>query len=219
MKLVLFGNSSFASLAWYCLTADSSYDIVAFTVDAHYLTADELHGIPVVDFATVEQRFSPVEHAMLLPVGPVAMNNLRAQRCEQARRKGYRLARYVSSRALTWPDLTLGENGIVYEGAIVQPFATLGQDVIVRSGAHVSHHVSIGDHCFISAGACLGGNVRLEPRCFVGLNATVRDGITVAEGCCIAAGAVVISDTEPDGLYVGVPARRAEKPASQLTTI
>jgi sugar O-acyltransferase (sialic acid O-acetyltransferase NeuD family) len=219
MKLVVFGNSTFASLAWYCLTNDSPYDVVAFTVDAPYLTSTELQGLPVVDFATVERDFPPLEHAMLLPVGPVAMNALRAERCERARGKGYRLARYVSSRALTWPDLQLGENGIIYEGAIVQPFAKLGYDVIVRSGAHVSHHASVGEHCFIAPGACLGGNVRLEPRCFVGLNATVRDGITVAAGCCVGAGAVVVADTEPDGLYVGVPARRAARPASQLAAI
>lgn len=32
-------------------------------------------------------------------------------------------------------------------------------------------------------------------------------GITIAEGCIIAAGAVVIRDTEQNGLYAGNPAK------------
>lgn len=44
--------------------------------------------------------------------------------------------------------------------------------------------------------------------CWIGANATILPGVTVAPGCVIAAGAVVTKDTEPDGLYAGVPARR-----------
>jgi len=33
-------------------------------------------------------------------------------------------------------------------------------------------------------------------------------GVSIAPGGVIGAGAVAASDTEPDGLYVGVPARR-----------
>jgi acetyltransferase-like isoleucine patch superfamily enzyme len=36
----------------------------------------------------------------------------------------------------------------------------------------------------------------------------VLPGVTVAAGCVTAAGAVVAADTEPDGLYAGVPATR-----------
>lgn len=61
---------------------------------------------------------------------------------------------------------------------------------------------------------CGGGGATVAPQCFIGLNATVRDNVKIAQGCFIAASALVISDTEPDGLYVGAPARRLAKPAS-----
>jgi len=219
MKIVLFGNGSFASLAWYCLTHDSEDEVVGFTVDKTYLTETRLHGLPVVDFAKVQDVFDPQDHAMLVHVGGARMNGLRIDRCAAAQSKGYRLARYVSSRALTWPDLRAGPNTVIYEGVIVQPFATIGYNVIVRSAVHISHHVTLADHCFIAAGACLGGGAAIGSRCFVGLNATIRDGVNIAEGCLIAAGALVTADTEPDGLYLGVPARRAATPASQVTKI
>lgn len=216
MKIVIFGNGGLAHLTWYFLTNDSPHDVVGFAVDARYIVETEFHGLPVVKFPEVTSSFAPGDCAMLLPIGPIDMNTLRVERLHAARRMGYRIGRYVSTRAMTWPDLEIGDNVMIHDGAIVQPFAHIGENTIVRSGAHVSHHAAIGANCFIASGACLGGNVTVEEGCFIGLNATVRDGVTVARSCAIGAGAVVVADTSPDGLYVGVPARRADRPASEL---
>ncbi len=42
---------------------------------------------------------------------------------------------------------------------------------------------------------------------WIGFGAQVMAGVTVADGCVIGAGAVVTKDTEPYGVYVGVPAK------------
>ncbi len=211
MNIVLFGAGPFASLAWYCLTHDSPDEVAGFTVDAAYLTGSEVHGLPLVPFEQLEAHFPPDRFAVLLPLGPHGTNSLRRDRYLSARARGYAAASYVSTRAITWPDLEVGEGSMVYEGTVVQPFARIGVDSIVRSGVHISHHVEIGDHCFISAGACFGGLARAADSSFIGLNATIRDGVRIAEGCFIGAGAVVVADTEPDGLYLGVPARRVRE--------
>jgi maltose O-acetyltransferase len=57
------------------------------------------------------------------------------------------------------------------------------------------------------------GTYRTEPvtigaGAWVGARATVLPGVTIAPGCVIGAGAVVTKNTEPNGLYVGIPARR-----------
>ena len=43
---------------------------------------------------------------------------------------------------------------------------------------------------------------------WLGARVVVLPGVQVAPGCIVGAGAVVTRDTEPDGVYVGVPARR-----------
>jgi maltose O-acetyltransferase len=43
---------------------------------------------------------------------------------------------------------------------------------------------------------------------WLGARVVVLPGVHVAPGCIVGAGAVVTRDTEPNGLYVGVPARR-----------
>lgn len=207
---MLFGAGPFASLVWYCLTHDSGHEVAGFTVDEAYLEAPEVHGLPVRPFEELSAHFPPDRFSLLLSLGPHGTNRLRRDRYLSAKALGYGFASYVSSRAITWPDLVVGEGSMVSEGTVVQPFARIGSNSLVRSSVHVSHHVRIGDHCFIAAGACFGGLAVVEDRCFVGLNATIRDGVRLAEGSFIAAGAVVAADTEPDGLYVGVPARRVK---------
>ena len=52
------------------------------------------------------------------------------------------------------------------------------------------------------------GPITLVEDVWVGANATIFANTTVAKGCIIGAGAVLTKDTEPFGVYVGVPARR-----------
>lgn len=61
MKVIIFGNGKFASLAWYCRMNDSQDEVVGFAVDAPYITESKFHGLPVVDFASVEDAFPPGE--------------------------------------------------------------------------------------------------------------------------------------------------------------
>ena len=56
--------------------------------------------------------------------------------------------------------------------------------------------------------ASLNRPIVIEDGVWIGARATVLPGVTIARGCVIAAGAVVSRSCEPDGLYVGVPARR-----------
>jgi sugar O-acyltransferase (sialic acid O-acetyltransferase NeuD family) len=212
VKVVIFGNGPFASLAWYVLTHDSEHEVAGFTVDGDHRRENSLHGLPVVPFEEVTTHFPPVRFAMIAPLGFQQLNGLRKAKHEEGKSLGYRFISYISSRSITWPDLISGENSMIFEGAIVQPFSQLGTGVIVRAGASIGHHCAIGDYCFVAAGAVIGGRARIGAQCLLGLNATIRDGVSVAARCVIGAGAVVTEDTSEGGTYVGVPARRTPIP-------
>lgn len=217
MKVVIFGDGGLTSLAWYMLTHDSPHEVAGFTVDGTFLQRNILHGLPVVAFEEVEKHFPPESIAMMVPLGARDLNRLREEKHRSGKAKGYRFISYVSSRALTWPDLTIGENCILSEGSIVQPFVKIGDGVRVSAGTKVLHHAVIGDNCFLSTDACIGSMTDIGERCFLGYNSTIRDGIAIAPRCIIAAGAVVTADTEENGVYVGVPAKRRSKPADSMT--
>jgi sugar O-acyltransferase (sialic acid O-acetyltransferase NeuD family) len=212
-KVVIFGIGDFSSLAWYALTHDSDHEVAAFTADGEYIDKKSHHGLPVVAFEALTETCPPGEFSLLVPLGPRRVNALRTERYLMAKSLGYRFVSYVSTRALIWPDLQVGENCMIYEGVIIQPFARIGDNCILRSGCNISHHADVADHVFISAGALVAGGARIGEGCYLGLGAIVRDNITVASHCMLGAGAVVVADTEENGLYVGIPAKRRELPS------
>lgn len=212
MDVVIFGSGGFASLYWHALVNDSPHRVVGFTVDRDYLNDSMIHGLPVVAFDEVEQRFDPAHCGMLIAVGWHKENGLRAEKQTEAVAKGYTPVSYISSRSFVWPDLEMGEGCMIFEGAIVQPFARLGNGVILRSGCNISHHVEIGDFSFISAHVAVGGGARLGARCFVGLNATIRDNVTIGERSLIGAAAYIPRDLEPGSRCSGPVGGSTSKP-------
>lgn len=215
--VVIFGNLRSASLAWYCLLHDSTYQVVGFTVDTAYIASPQFEGLPLVPFETLEAHYPPEDYRLLIPMGYQHINGVRRARYEQAKQRGYAFVNYVSSRASVWPDLKIGENVLIYEHAIIQPFARIGNNCIIRSGAHISHHCEVADHAFVAAEVAMGGEGYVGEQAFVGVGAVLRDRIRIAERTFIGAGAVVVQDTQADGVYVGNPARKAGKTALEAS--
>lgn len=209
MDVVIFGTSAVARLAAYLLTEDSPYRPVAFTVHERFMSAAAFAGLPVRRFEDLEDVYPPQRFALLAPLGWTRMCGLRAEVVAAGRAKGYRFVSYVSSRASTWPTFMSGENCMVYPAAIIEPFARIGENCIIRGGAMLSHDVELGDHCFVAPRALIGGTAKIGAFCVIGANSTVANDVRVASRCFIAAGAVVTTDTQPNGIYRGNPARRS----------
>ena len=131
---------------------------------------------------------------------------------------GYTLASYTSSNSVILTKEVMGDHVLLFEGAIIQPFVKIGDNVIIRSGSILGHHTIIESNCFIASRVATGGNVVVEENATIGLGAVISDGVRVGARSFIGAGAVVTSDTEPDGVYVGVPARRLLNKTSLAVT-
>jgi acetyltransferase-like isoleucine patch superfamily enzyme len=101
-------------------------------------------------------------------------------------------------------------------GSVVHHFAAIGDWVIVNTNAHVDHENQIGNGVHIMGAAALSGQVIVEDYVAIGTNATILPGLRLGAGGFIGAGAVVTRDTEPDGVYVGVPARITQRRAHRF---
>ncbi len=210
LQVVLFGLDDFARLAFTYLTQDSPYKVAGFTVHERYLRKKSFLGRKVVPFERVEESFHPKRFSMFVAIGFKKVNKARAAVYHQCKEKGYRLIRYVSSRAVYFGEVAIGDNCFILENNVLQPNVTIGNDCILWSGNHIGHNSTLGDHCFISSHAVISGNVTVGPYCFIGVNATLRDGITVAPECVIGAGALVLKDTRPRQVFAadGTPPAR-----------
>jgi sugar O-acyltransferase (sialic acid O-acetyltransferase NeuD family) len=216
-KLVIFGCGDIAQLAHHYFKTDSEHETVAFTVDQAYVPEGGLFcKLPVVPFEELEAHFGPGDHLVFVALSYSKLNKLRAAKAAEAKAKGYALASYVSSRATVLTQEPIGENAFILEDNTIQPFSKIGRNVTLWSGNHIGHHSVVGDHCFIASHIVISGGVKVGEFCFIGVNATVRDHVTIGAGCVIGAGALIMADTEPDGLYGVSGTQRAKFPASRL---
>jgi sugar O-acyltransferase (sialic acid O-acetyltransferase NeuD family) len=201
-KLILFGCGKIAEEAYYYLTADSAHEVVAFTVDPAYLTEATKFGKPIVSFVDVERHFPPADYAMFVAVGYHDLNRMRAEKCVQARAKGYRLISYVCSRASNFGNSEIGDNCFILENVVIQPGAKVGSNVFLWSGNHIGHHAVIGDHCYLSGQVVVSGSTVIEPYCYIGVNATIGHEITIGEASFIGAGALITKSAPPKSVYI-----------------
>lgn len=129
---------------------------------------------------------------------------------ERLRRSGVSVheSTTVHPTARVQPGAVIGARGWVNADVRIDRYVTIGDDVALAPGVRLechTHEIGPSRH---RAGATLRQPVTIEDGCWIGLGALVLPGVTVARGCVVAAGAVVAKDTEPDGVYGGVPAKR-----------
>ncbi len=215
-KIVIFGNGSVAKSAYYKLSLDTPHQVAAFTVDPAFISENALFDLPVVPFDEVAALYPPGEYKMLIAVGYVKQNRIKAERFAQAREMGYQMISYVNSQALVSPEVTIGANCVINAQAIISPYVTIGDNVTIGVGAFVGHDTVIQDHCFIGDRVAIAGSVTIEPYCFLGIGSIVRNKVSIARECVIGAGALILQDTKPREVYVGQAAELLPISSDQL---
>lgn len=212
-KIVIFGIGDFARIAHYYFRHDSPHEIVAHTVTANVLNERQFLNVPVVPFEEAHELYPPGEFAMFIGVAYSAVNKNRTAMFEQAKSKGYQMISYVCSKAVTWPDLDIGEGTFIFESNVIQPYVKIGSNTVLWSGNHIGHDSIIGNNVFIASHVVISGNCKVGDNTFIGVNATVRDGITIGKECVIGAGAIILKNAPDRAVF-----KSAATPASVISS-
>ena len=200
-KLIIVGDSAFAEIAHEYFEVDSSYSVVAFSVERDFLRTGQKAGLPVVPFEDLTTHFDPDTHDVYVATVYTQLNRLRARLAAAAKEKGYRLASYISPRAFVWRNVELGEHCFIFENNTVQPFVRIGHNVVLWSGNHIGHHSTVGDHCFISSQVVISGFCEIGEYSFLGVNATVANNIKVGRDNWIGPNTAIMKSTPPGAFY------------------
>jgi maltose O-acetyltransferase len=119
---------------------------------------------------------------------------------------------YIWSKcSLRSRKISLGKNvfinvGFFFDGAselVIEDNVKIGQFVRVITASH-----NIGPSWERCLPEPVTGSVRIERGCWIGSGATIMPNVVIRRGCVVGASSLVLTGTEPDGLYVGVPAKR-----------
>jgi acetyltransferase-like isoleucine patch superfamily enzyme len=87
---------------------------------------------------------------------------------------------------------------------------------VMWSGNHIGHHGKIEDHVFFTSHVVLSGHCYVKQRAWFGVNSTIRDSVTIGEASLIAMGSLITKNTDDNGFYMGCPAKKQDKSASEI---
>ncbi len=206
-KLVIVGEGETGEIAYEYFTADTDYEVVAFSAEKKFMKNQTLFGLPVLAFEELEKAFDPKGTTVFVAVSFTELNRVRARLLKTAKEKGFKTCSYISPKAFIGKGVDIGENCFIFENVAIQRASKIGNNVTIWTGSSVAHHSIVEDNCFISAQVAVSGFCTVGENCFLGTNSCTNDKITIAKDTFIGAGAVVIQNTETGKIYVGNPAK------------
>lgn len=205
--IVIVGAGENADIAYEYFTHDSDRSIVAFAVEREYLEAVAHEGLPVIALEDIVELYPPEQFEAFVALSSTQLNRVRQRLFEHVRSLGYDCASFVSPHAFVWRNVKIGQNTFIFENNVLQHLVEVGDNVVLWSGNHVGHRTRIEDHVFIASHVVISGYCTIGEYTFMGVNSSVGDGISIGRDNVVGAGAVVVKDLEPRGVYVGNPAK------------
>lgn len=85
----------------------------------------------------------------------------------------------------------------------------IGNNCKIDNLVHIAHNAEVGENTLIAARAMVAGGVKIGKNCWIAPGVNIIDRITIADNTTLGIGTTVVrSITEPNGVWVGVPAKR-----------
>lgn len=218
-KVVIFGLGDISEIAHFYLSNDAGYEVAGFCVDEAFKDESVFCGLPVVAFEAVEESFPVAEYEMFIPLSYTQLNQLRQQKYEEAKAKGYGFVSYVSPQATVAENAVIGENCFIFEDNTIQPFVSIEDNCILWSGNHIGHHSTIKAHCFIASHVVISGGVEVGENTFIGVNATLRDHIKIGKANVIGAATLILADTKDNQVFMASATEASRVPSHRLRRI
>lgn len=215
-KVIIFGTGDISQIAYLYLSEDNGYEVVAFTMDQEYIQENIFFDLPIEPFENIQEKYSPNEYKMFVPLSYTKVNKLREQKFAKAKEKGYNFISYIHSNATIASNAKIGENCFIFEDNTIQPFVTIEDNCILWSGNHIGHHSIIKANCFIASHVVISGGCEIGENTFIGVNATLRDHIKIGKANVVGAGALILGDTEDNKVYMETATEVSRVPSNRL---
>lgn len=209
--VVVYGDSDFAEQVYYQLESDGRYEVLAFTVDEQFLRKAAFMGLPLIPFQQLHEKYSAKEVLVFPAIGYSKLNTIRERVVLEIEQAGYRLLTYISKLAYIGANTKIGDGSFICEFVSVKPKTQIGKCVVLFPHTSIGHNVRIEDFTYLSICVAVGGNAIIQRNCFIGMHATIRNSIQIGSFNVIGTAGNVVQSTEPNGIYVGNPAKRLKE--------
>lgn len=206
MRLAIAGAAELGKLIAYHAVHDSGYTIAGYYDD--FRKDPTFNNAPILGTtASILSDFESGRFDQLIIA--IGYNHMETREALFNRFKGVvPFANIIHSSCYVDSSCVLGEGLFFLPGVVLDLDVSIGDNVLINTAGSIAHHSRVESHCFLAPAVHIAGLVTIGSCSFVGIGSTVIDCIRVAPYSVIGAGSVVISDTETQSVYVGVPARK-----------
>lgn len=215
-EIIIFGLGDIAQIANYYFNTDSNYKVVAFTVDRSYIKEDKFENLPVIPFDEIATKYPPEKYKMFIAVSYAKLNKVREEKYFAAKKLGYELVSYVSSKCSWLTPYKHGDNCFIFEDNTIQPFVRIGNNVTLWSGNHIGHHSVIHDHNFLSSHVVVSGHCVINSNSFIGVNATLSHKVKIGRENIIGAGSIITKSTGIGEVHVPAKSIKLDKSSTEI---
>lgn len=121
-------------------------------------------------------------------------------------------ATFIHSSCYVDPTAEIGKGVVAYPRCIIDRNAHIKDNVFINWGTGIGHDAVLDSHSFVAAMVLIAGLSHVGEMCMIGNGTVTIDHIQIADSTTIGGGAVVVKNiVEPNGIYVGNPARFLKK--------
>lgn len=189
MKLAIFGYGGHAKE-------------VAVQIDQPitFFTDDEFSD----DIILPLSNFDPQQYSIMVAIGDSEVRKKIVEKLP----KETKFFTFIHPTALIMDkNIEIGEGSFIGAYSILTTNIKIGKHCILNRGNHIGHDSVIGDYFSAMPGAIVSGSVKIGETIYLGTNSTIIEKKEITSRVKIGANAVVVSNINESGTYVGVPAK------------
>lgn len=184
-KLIIFGNSIFAEVAYFYFKNYSNYDVIFFASEKKYINEKKKFGIKVISLEEL-LKIKKKDYFLFVAIGYSKMNIVREKYYKFFKKKKYKLASFIHPHAHVYSS-KIGDHNFIMENVSLNPNSEIKSNNIIWSSAILGHHSKLGSNNFLSGNSTISGGCNIKDNCFFGVNSSVKDRINIKNSCFIDA--------------------------------
>lgn len=122
-------------------------------------------------------------------------------------KRNFNLINLIHPSSYVAENVKIGSANFIGPKAIVNSASNIKSNCIINSGSIIEHECKIMNSVHVGPGSIVCGRVVVEKNCFIGAGSRIIQNIVIKQNSTIGAGSVVLSNTKPNNIYVGSPAK------------
>ena len=204
---LIIGTGGHCRVVLSLLADTKEHDVIGFIELGIPKKNEIIMGIPVVGSDADLVSYS--KHTNLDVFLAIGDNMQRSDWLKKAHILNFSTPNLISPSASIHSSVQMGEANIVCGNVFIGPETVLTDNNLINTAVVIEHEVKVGSNCHLAPSSTVCGRCSINDSCFIGAGSTVINNIELAMHTKIGAGSTVIKNIlEPNGTYVGLPAKK-----------